>query len=113
MHLDRIYVFCLLQELVETSGVFVVRSSMVRIAGAKRQLMTQMDPVKSGFQGAGRGRRDPSIHKTAVIIGGPFKGYRGIVKNANDTQMTIELNTNGKMISVDRTKVQIQGYRFY
>lgn len=109
MHLDHMYVFCTLSSLVETSGVFVVRTSMVRIAGAKRAAMGLQSSTRGGFHGGGRGRRDPSIFKNAVIVGGPFKGYKGIVKTANDRDMTIELSTNGKKITVERSKVQIEG----
>jgi transcription elongation factor SPT5 len=62
-------------------------------------------------RGRGRGRRDPLIDKTVTIIGGPYKGYIGIVKECLDSGVArVELHTDFKIINVDRTKLQYKEY---
>jgi transcription elongation factor SPT5 len=70
-------------------------------------------PSRGGF-GAGRGRggRDPLISKTVAIVGGPYKGYIGIVKDVLASGARVELHTNSKIVTIDREKLQIQGATF-
>ncbi|PAV82930.1 hypothetical protein WR25_00956 isoform B [Diploscapter pachys] len=66
----------------------------------------------SGFGTAenNRVRRDTSlIGKTVRVTQGPLKGYVGIVKDATDTTVRVELHTQCKTISVDRSRVKIVG----
>ncbi|XP_031557165.1 transcription elongation factor SPT5-like [Actinia tenebrosa] len=57
-------------------------------------------------RGRGRGGRDSSIiSQTVRICQGPYKGYIGIVKDATETTARVELHSNCKTISVDRTRL--------
>ncbi|XP_057297763.1 transcription elongation factor SPT5-like [Hydractinia symbiolongicarpus] len=64
-----------------------------------------------GGGGRGRGRgggRDTSlIGETVRIAQGPFKGYIGIIKDATETLARVELHTNCKTISVDRSRLAL------
>jgi len=61
-----------------------------------------------GGRGRGRGSRDTSlIGKTVRIAQGPFKGYIGIIKDATDSLTRVELHTNCKTISVDRSRLAL------
>ena len=62
--------------------------------------------------GAGRGRGRGANARDKEIIGhtvrikqGPYKGYIGIVKDATDSTCRVELHTNCKTISVDRSRL--------
>ncbi|XP_048581601.1 transcription elongation factor SPT5 isoform X2 [Nematostella vectensis] len=57
-------------------------------------------------RGRGRGGRDTSlIMQTVRICQGPYKGYIGIVKDATETTARVELHSNCKTISVDRSRL--------
>ena len=40
----------------------------------------------------------------------PTQGYIGIVKDATETTARVELHSNCKTISVDRTRINVVGY---
>ncbi|XP_028399581.1 transcription elongation factor SPT5-like [Dendronephthya gigantea] len=68
----------------------------------------------SGRGGFGRGRGRPGrdltlIGKTIRISQGPYKGYIGIVKDATETTARVELHSNCKTISVDRSRINVVG----
>ncbi|XP_065653569.1 transcription elongation factor SPT5-like [Hydra vulgaris] len=60
-----------------------------------------------GGGGRGRGRDNSLIGQTVRIVQGPFKGYFGIIKDATDSLARIELHTNCKTISVDRSRLSL------
>ena len=62
----------------------------------------------------GRGGNDPGrdksmVNKTVRIIGGAYKGYIGIVKDATGAACRVELHASVKTINVDKNKVTIVG----
>ena len=54
----------------------------------------------------GRGPRDRLIGATVTIVKGPQKGYIGIVKDTNGNIARVELQTNNKVISIDKAKLK-------
>ncbi|CAI4228197.1 unnamed protein product [Auanema sp. JU1783] len=57
-----------------------------------------------------RARRDNSlIGKSVRITQGPLKGYFGIVKDATEQTVRVELHTQCKTISVDRSRILLVG----
>ncbi|XP_024365722.1 putative transcription elongation factor SPT5 homolog 1 [Physcomitrium patens] len=60
--------------------------------------------------GGGRGRREDSIVGRSVKIRlGPFKGYRGRVKDATDSTVRIELESQMKVVTVRREQLSDPG----
>lgn len=61
------------------------------------------------MMGRGRGgpTRDPLMSKSIVIIGGPYKGYLGIVKDINNETARVELHTSYKTVTVQRSQIQL------
>jgi len=55
-----------------------------------------------------RKRQDAWLNKTIVILKGQWKGYIGIVKEATDTTVRIELHTNCKKITVNRDWIKLK-----
>ncbi|KAL5721386.1 hypothetical protein ACHQM5_005038 [Ranunculus cassubicifolius] len=53
----------------------------------------------------GRGGRDPLIGTTVKIRAGPFKGYRGVAKDVTGTSVRVELESQMKVVLVDRDKI--------
>jgi len=58
-------------------------------------------------RGRGGGRDQTIIGQTVRIAQGPFKGYIGIIKDATDSLARVELHTNCKTISVDRSRLAL------
>ncbi|RKO97627.1 hypothetical protein CAUPRSCDRAFT_207, partial [Caulochytrium protostelioides] len=63
---------------------------------------------RGGGGGGGRGRHDPMLYKTVRIIGGPWKGYLGIVRNMMGDDARVELHTGNRIITMPRGKLQLQ-----
>jgi transcription elongation factor SPT5 len=113
------YVFLFNREINENGGVFVSRTrslasvvpkSMIKTAGLD---LTKMNPAMAapiggmvGSGNMGRGPRDRTIGLTVIIIKGPQKGYVGIIRDTNGPTARVELATNNKIISIDKTKLK-------
>ena len=121
LHIYRSFAFLLSREVLENSNVVVVRTRNLVLVGSRNSRdssvypTTGRDSLRAGMMppgvGAGRGnRRDVSlISKTVTIAGGPYKGYVGIVVDATDTTARIELHTRSKTITVDKSKLILEG----
>ncbi|KXS19453.1 hypothetical protein M427DRAFT_450983 [Gonapodya prolifera JEL478] len=132
VHVYKDVVFCQSKEVVENGGVFVVPSADLTVqsrAGGRGPGMGSMGPPplpaasragngpgsvapvtgRGGFGGGGRGRRDPLVGRHVVIQGGAYKGYQGVVKDAAEITVRVELHTNARVVSVDRQKVVTLG----
>ncbi|XP_046859961.1 transcription elongation factor SPT5-like [Xenia sp. Carnegie-2017] len=94
-------------------GGFVPRSPRISSPAREAGGGTSASPSgRGGGFGRGRGRpgRDQTlIGKTIRISQGPYKGYIGIVKDATETTARVELHSNCKTISVDRSRINIVG----
>ncbi|XP_077214762.1 putative transcription elongation factor SPT5 homolog 1 isoform X2 [Tasmannia lanceolata] len=58
-----------------------------------------------GRNRGGRGGHDPLIGNTIKIRMGPFKGYRGRVKDVNGSSVRVELESQMKVVTVNRDQV--------
>lgn len=121
LHIHRSYLFLHSIEQNENAGIFVARITGVTSMSAKGARgpagpdLTAMNPA---LQRAGAGgaaslmpppripmHRDRSIGQTVTIRKGPHKGLLGIVKDATDTQVRVELHTKAKVVTVAREQV--------
>eukprot|EP01102_Stenamoeba_stenopodia_P011247 TRINITY_DN343_c0_g1_i3.p1 TRINITY_DN343_c0_g1~~TRINITY_DN343_c0_g1_i3.p1 ORF type:complete len:1028 (-),score=262.83 TRINITY_DN343_c0_g1_i3:62-3145(-) len=122
-YIFRSYLFLHSRDMLDNSGIFVVRAaSCTVLGGGKSQFSSRshepMPSPRGGGRGygntrgdmrppsGGRGRGDSILHKTVTITGGPWKGLVGIVKDANEQVLRIELHTNCKTVSVKRNLVK-------
>ncbi|XP_070567089.1 transcription elongation factor SPT5-like [Ptychodera flava] len=129
-HIYRSFAFLHSRLMTENGGIFVCRTRHIVLAGGGSR-PAHTDPVSGymsprisspshpssggrggrggggqGGPGRGRGRRDSGlIGQTVRICQGPFKGYIGIVKDATESTARVELHTNCKTISVDRSRL--------
>lgn len=78
-----------------------------------------MNPAMSGGASGGmvgstggRGPRDRLIGVSAVVIKGPHKGLRGLVKDTNGNQVRLELQVNNKVITIDKDKIKRKKYDY-
>ncbi|ORE14174.1 transcription elongation factor Spt5 [Rhizopus microsporus] len=132
LHLYRNLVFLHSREHSENYGVWVSNTRSVVSTSARGRQNASLDtqksfatpapfnrdmrggarggrggPARGGFYGRGRGGRDNLVAKTVRIAQGPHKGYIGIVKDTTDDSARVELHTNSKIISVEKSKLII------
>lgn len=62
-------------------------------------------PTDFGGRNRGGGGRDPLIGTTVKIRAGPFKGYRGVAKEVTGKSVRVELESQMKVVIVDRDKI--------
>lgn len=74
--------------------------------------LSKMNPAMSGGvtggmvgSGLGRGPRDRLIGVLVTVVKGPQKGYIGIIKDTNGPMARVELNTNNKVITIEKEKL--------
>ena len=98
------------RDYFENGGVFVVRAQNVEPlapTATKGIDTTKMNPALAGAPGGGvpiaaprRGGRDIYAGKHVAIIRGPYKTYRGIIKDTTGNAARVELHTANKIITV-------------
>lgn len=82
--------------------------------------LTKMNPEMAGRPPVGgvapvagglgqRFKRDEDIGKLCYIIKGPNKGLQGIIKDINGLLARVELHTNNKTLTVEKTKLGAKG----
>lgn len=54
----------------------------------------------------GRGPKDRLINMQVYVVKGEFKGYMGTVKDTNGSTARVELVTNRKVISIEKSKLR-------
>ncbi|KAJ2557238.1 transcription elongation factor spt5, partial [Coemansia sp. RSA 1933] len=61
-----------------------------------------------GHVGVLRGRRDPLLNKPVIACRGPYKGYMGIVKDVQGDAVRVELQTNSRVVTIDKDKLNVR-----
>jgi transcription elongation factor SPT5 len=112
------------RDIVENGGVFVTRTRSLAslapkgnvakagIAGADPSRMNPASAggaVTGGMVGSGgmwRGPKDKIIGLPVMVVKGPQKGYLGVVKDANGNLVRVELTSNNKVVTYERSKLK-------
>jgi len=113
-HIYRYFAFLHSNEMLDNTGIFVVRTNNASLLGGGRgkkgnrgydrprggrtRFRGRMRGGRGG--GYGRGRRSVFLNKTVRIISNPWKGYIGIVKDENEIHARVELHTNCKIVNI-------------
>lgn len=107
------------REIMENGGVFVTRArSLVSLAPKGNIIrpgtdLSKMNPALSGGavtggmvgSGMNRGLRDRLIGVLVTVVKGPQKGYVGTIKDTNGPMARVELNTNNKVITIEKERL--------
>ncbi|KAH9468034.1 hypothetical protein Pst134EA_011655 [Puccinia striiformis f. sp. tritici] len=127
LHIYRsMYAFLHSHESTENGGVFVTNArNLVSVApkGSKKDSgpldLTKMNPEMANRPPVGgpvvaagigqRFKRDEDIGKLCYIIKGPNKGLQGIIKDINGLLARVELHTNNKTLTIEKTKLGAKG----
>eukprot|EP00045_Choanoeca_perplexa_P014062 m.163477 g.163477 ORF g.163477 m.163477 type:complete len:1063 (-) comp16551_c0_seq4:1121-4309(-) len=119
LHLHRGFVFLQQRTQIEHNGVFVAKARHLQVAGSRASQRAGVrssaesprlaNKGKAGFNQVARRRprQHPLLHKTVCIISGPHKTYMGIVKDASEHTVRVELHTNCKTLSVKPSQVKV------
>lgn len=111
------YAFLHNRDILENGGVFVTRArSLVSVAPKGRSAgpdLSKLNPaiavpiggmVGSGMMG--KGPRDRLLGVTVQVTQGQFKSYVGIIKDVNGQMARVELQTQNKVITIDKEKLK-------
>ncbi|KAJ3075374.1 transcription elongation factor spt5 [Podochytrium sp. JEL0797] len=124
IHIFRTFVFIKSREVMEHGGLFVTRPNGVELLGTHGAVNPSGGFARpfpaggasrggggggGGRGGFGGGRRDPLINATVTIVGGPYKGYLGIVKDMTSSGARVELHTNSRIITVNADILKVHG----
>lgn len=122
LHIHRAFAFLYNRELNENLGVFVARTSNLATIAAKGARintgpdLNKMNPAMQRRNGPGMnmppptavmrtGGRDRAIGMTVVVRQGPYKGLLGIVKDTTDVTARVELHSNLRTVSLEKSKL--------
>lgn len=109
LHIFRSFIFLHDRSRTENSGVFVARNSgLISVAAQQNRAngVTSNTSRPSGSSGTMAPPppksfgRDKYLGKTARIRRGPYKGLLGIVKDANEAEVRLELHGKSKSVNV-------------
>ncbi|VEU20926.1 DEKNAAC101887 [Brettanomyces naardenensis] len=120
LHIYRTSVFIKSKTLVENTGIFVADSDSVQTVSTKGSLvsdafkvpdLSKMNPNRmqapqsSGMMEAASrmGGRDPTLHQYVSVRKGPYKGKKGIVKDANGDMARVEMHNPAKITPIKKT----------
>lgn len=104
-HVFRGFLFCHSREIIENSGIFVVRGKSTELIRENKSNPTIQEKgirrdAKSGLNMKNKKYKHPDTGKLVKITAGIYKGYQGILKEANDTHAQILLQSKFKLITV-------------
>jgi transcription elongation factor SPT5 len=119
LHIHRAFVFLYNRELNENLGVFAVRTTNLATIAAKGARintgpdLNKMNPAMQRKMGGAMppppvvrsGGHDRAIGQTVIIRQGPYKGLLGIIKDTTDATARVELHSNLRTVSIEKTKL--------
>ena len=103
LHVYRSFVYLQSKDVAENDGVFVAKNSNIALINKK----TSANAFARPFARPYNRRKDELNAKTVTITSGPMKGYLGIVKDTTETTARVELHTNNRIITIDKSKLNI------
>ena len=119
MHIHQsFFAFLHNREIAENGGVFVSRARSLASLAPKGNIskpgvvadLSKMNPasVGGGMVGSGsmgRGPRDWLAGLAVTIVKGTYKGYVGTIKDTNGQIARVELATNQKVLTIEKSKI--------
>jgi transcription elongation factor SPT5 len=96
-----------------TANLATIAAKGARISGpdlnkmnpALQRLQAGMAPPPPVIRTVGR---DRAIGQTVIVRQGPYKGLLGIIKDATDVTARVELHSNLRTITIEKTKLTFQ-----
>ena len=127
LHIHRLFAFVYNREINENLGVFVAKTMNLATVAAKGARintgpdLNKMNPAMQRRMGPGGGMMPPppvmrsgghdrAIGQTVIVRQGPYKGLLGIIKDTTDVSARVELHSNLKTISLEKSKLSFKMY---
>jgi transcription elongation factor SPT5 len=124
LHIHRAFVFLYNRELNENLGVFAARTTNLATIAAKGARintgpdLNKMNPAMERKTGGAMppppvvrsGGYDKAIGQTVIIRQGPYKGLLGIIKDTTDVTARVELHSNLRTVSIEKTKLTFKTF---
>jgi len=126
LHIHRSFAFLYNRELNENLGVFAARTSNLATIAAKGARintgpdLNKMNPAMQRRNGPGMmapppqvmrtGGFDRAIGQTVIVRQGPYKGLLGIIKDTTDVTARVELHSNLRTVSLEKSKLTFKTY---
>lgn len=124
LHVLKTTLFVRSKSLVANSGIFVVDADTVQILSAhtdtstnspavaisgafKMPDLSRMNPNRmahpqASISSSKFGGRDPTIHQYVSVRKGPYKGKKGLVKDANGPMARVEMHNPAKIVPINK-----------
>jgi transcription elongation factor SPT5 len=126
LHIHRSFAFLYNRELNENLGVFAARTANLATIAAKGARintgpdLNKMNPAMQRRNGPGMmapppqvmrtGGFDRAIGQTVIVRQGPYKGLLGIIKDTTDVTARVELHSNLRTVSLEKSKLTFKTY---
>ena len=112
-HIHKAQLFLHSQQKVAHGGIFVARARACSLlAGTRQRGEKQSASTNVKFGGKKQRSDDKKMNKTVRIQKGQWKGYVGIVINATETHVMVELHSRLKKVNILQQNVAVVGDRF-
>lgn len=120
LHVHRSFAFLYNREINENLGVFAARTSNLATIAAKGARintgpdLNKMNPAMQRRNGPGvmpppqvmrTGGFDRAIGQAVTVRQGPYKGLLGIIKDTTDVTARVELHSNLRTVSLEKSKL--------
>jgi transcription elongation factor SPT5 len=125
LHIHRSFAFLYNREINENMGVFVARTVNLATVAAKGARintgpdLNKMNPAMQRRTNHGTmpppvamrsGGFDRTIGQTVIVKQGPYKGLLGIIKDTTDMNARVELHSNLRTVSLEKSKLSFKTY---
>ncbi|CAM9770784.1 unnamed protein product, partial [Choristocarpus tenellus] len=111
-HIDRTTLFLHSRTHTQNGGVFPVRARSVLLAGRQNKAQTAVGymgeinaSAKNNIVKDHRNRNDEMLSKTVKVVKGQHKSLLGLVVEATDTHVKVELHSKLKKVTIPRNQV--------
>ncbi|ODV85119.1 hypothetical protein CANARDRAFT_199008 [[Candida] arabinofermentans NRRL YB-2248] len=117
LHIYRSYLFLKSKVVAENTGIFVVSSTNVQTVSNKGSILSTfkapdlnkmnpdrlMPPPSAPLAAAKFGGRDMTLSQHVSVRKGPYKGKKGIIKDANGEVARVEMHNPAKIIPINKS----------
>ncbi|KTW26388.1 hypothetical protein T552_02870 [Pneumocystis carinii B80] len=120
IHIIHEYAFLYDREVTENNGVFITKTKNLTTVTVKGSRTTSggpdlnkmnpalQRPINSAQTVPRFIGKDKAVGETVNIRLGPYKGLLGIVKDTTETSARVELHTNQKTITIEKSKLSFK-----
>uniref|UniRef100_A0A6B2KXD3 Transcription elongation factor SPT5 n=1 Tax=Arcella intermedia TaxID=1963864 RepID=A0A6B2KXD3_9EUKA len=113
-HIHRASLFVWIKNKIQNGGIIATKTKMCRLDGMSKSRQQSINGNSQPYQRYARPQRqrrrksDALMHRNVQITTGPWKGYVGMVKDVNEKNYTVELQTNARRLIIPKQNVIVR-----